>query len=179
VGDGSTSQGVFLESLNLAAVWRLPVVFVVENNGYSESTPVEYHRAGKDSVERAAGFGLPGALVDGHDFFAVYEAVHAALAAARRGQPSLVECVVTRYRGHFEGDQQTYRPPGEVEEARRTRDCLDGFARRVTGAGVLTPAELAAVDEEVATLIDEAVEQARTAPFPALTELVSDVYTSN
>src|SRR5919199_535647 len=167
-GDGGSNQGTFLESLNLAAVWHLPCVFVVENNGYAEATSVKYHAgAGTDIVKRADGFGLPGVVVDGHDFFAVYEAAGEAIARARSGGgPSLLECRVNRYYGHFEGDQQTYRAPGEVEELRRTRDCLDLFARRVTSAGLVDAEELRRMDEEATRLIDDAVADAKAAPEP-------------
>jgi acetoin:2,6-dichlorophenolindophenol oxidoreductase subunit alpha len=177
-GDGGSNQGTFLESLNLAAVWHLPCVFVVENNGYAEATSVKYHAgAGTDIVKRADGFGLPGVVVDGHDFFAVYEAAGEAIARARSGGgPSLLECRVNRYYGHFEGDQQTYRAPGEVEELRRTRDCLDLFARRVTSAGLVDAEELRRVDEEVARLIDDAVADAKAAPEPDPSDLLTDVY---
>src|ERR687889_1469494 len=161
-GDGGANQGTFLESLNLAAVWHLPCIFVVENNGYAEATSSRFHQSGVDVAKRADGFGMPGVVVDGHDFFAVYEAAGEAIARARGGGgPSLLECKVNRYYGHFEGDQQTYRAPGEVEELRRTRDCLDLFARRVTSAGLVDAEELPPVDEGVARVIDNAVADAQ------------------
>jgi TPP-dependent pyruvate/acetoin dehydrogenase alpha subunit len=176
-GDGGSNQGTFLESLNLAAVWHLPRIFVVENNGYAESTSDRFHASGVDIAKRADGFGMPGVVVDGHDFFAVYEAAGAAIDRARSGGgPSLLECKVNRYYGHFEGDQQTYRAPGEVDELRRTRDCLEGFAGRVTAAGVVAPEDLRRVDDEVQALIDDAVEQAKAAPEPEPSDLLTDVY---
>jgi acetoin:2,6-dichlorophenolindophenol oxidoreductase subunit alpha len=109
-GDGGSNQGTFLESLNLASAWHLPCVFVVENNGYAESTPPAYHQSGIDVAKRADGFGMPGMVVDGFDFFAVHEAAGEAIARAREGSgPTLLECEGMRYYGHFEGDQQTYR----------------------------------------------------------------------
>ena len=117
-GDGGSNQGTFLESLNLAACWELPCVFVVEDNGYAESTPPAYHQAGIDIAKRADGFGLPGVEVDGFDFFAVHEAAGEAIRRARSGGgASLLVCKVMRYFGHFEGDQQTYRGADEVEGA--------------------------------------------------------------
>ena len=176
-GDGGSNQGTFLESLNLAAVWHLPCVFVVENNGYAESTSDRYHASGVDIAKRADGFGMPGVVVDGHDFFAVYEAAGAAIDRARAGGgPSLLECKVNRYYGHFEGDQQTYRAPGEVDELRRSRDCLDAFAARVTSAGEVTADDLRRVDDEVLALIDDAVEKAKAAPDPEPADLLTDVY---
>ena len=128
VGDGASNQGTFLESLNLAAVWDLPVIFVVENNAYAESTSRTYAVAVESYVDRASGFGIPGVSVDGTDFFAVYEAAGEIIDRARRGGgPALLECEMVRFYGHFEGDAQTYRAPGEQEEIREHRDCLRRF----------------------------------------------------
>jgi TPP-dependent pyruvate/acetoin dehydrogenase alpha subunit len=176
-GDGGSNQGTFLESLNLAASWHLPVVFVVENNGYAESTSSNYHQSGIDVAKRADGFGLPGITVDGFDFFAVHEAAGEAIARARSGGgPTLLECKVMRYFGHFEGDQQTYRGEGEVDELRRTRDCLTTFARRVTDAGIVEPDELSEIDERTRALIEEAVVAAKGAPDPTAADVLTDVY---
>src|SRR5262245_34310759 len=164
-GDGGSNQGTFLESLNLAAAWHLPCVFVVENNGYAESTSTNFHQSGIDVAKRGDGFGLPGVVVDGFDFFAVHEVAGGAIARARSGGgPTLIECKVNRYFGHFEGDQQTYRGPNEVEQLRATRDCLDAFARRVEEMRMIGRDELAAVDGAVASLIEEAVAEAKAAP---------------
>jgi pyruvate dehydrogenase E1 component alpha subunit len=176
-GDGGSNQGTFLESLNLAASWHLPVVFVVENNGYAESTSTNYHQSGIDVAKRADGFGLPGITVDGFDFFAVHEAAGEAIARARSGGgPTLLECKVMRYFGHFEGDQQTYRGEGEVEALRRERDCLAAFARRVTEAGIIEADELSAIDEATKRLMDEAVAEAKAAPDPTAADVLTDVY---
>jgi TPP-dependent pyruvate/acetoin dehydrogenase alpha subunit len=178
-GDGGSNQGTFLESLNLAAAWHLPVVFVVENNGYAESTSPNFHQNGVDLIKRADGFGLPGISVDGFDFFAVHEAAGEAIARARSGGgASLIECKGMRYFGHFEGDQQTYRAPGEVDALRRTRDCLAAFSRRVTEAGLVDEDDLAAIDASVAQLIDDAVAQAKAAADPTPDEVLTDVYLS-
>jgi TPP-dependent pyruvate/acetoin dehydrogenase alpha subunit len=176
-GDGGSNQGTFLESLNLAASWHLPCVFVVENNGYAESTSSNYHQSGIDVAKRADGFGLPGITVDGFDFFAVHEAAGEAIARARNGGgPTLLECKVMRYFGHFEGDQQTYRGEGEVEALRRDRDCLNAFRRRVTEAGIIDAADLTAIDEATAELMDQAVEEAHAAPDPTPADVLTDVY---
>jgi len=176
-GDGGANQGTFLESLNLAAVWDLPVVFVVENNGYAESTSSQYHQSGIDVAKRADGFGLPGVVVDGHDFFAVREAAGAAIERARSGGgPSLVECKTDRFYGHFEGDQQKYRAADEVERLRAEKDCLKRFEQAVTEGGQLASDDLRAVDAQVADLIDRAVDAARNAPPPAVEDLLTDVY---
>ena len=176
-GDGGSNQGTFLESLNLAAVWDLPVIFVVENNGYAESTSSQFHQSGIDVAKRADGFGLPAAVVDGHDFFAVREATAAAVERARSGGgPSLIECKTDRYYGHFEGDQQKYRPAGEVERLREEKDCLKRFEKTVTEADMLTAEDLRGVDRAVGELIDTAVEAALAAPEPEIAALLADVY---
>jgi pyruvate dehydrogenase E1 component alpha subunit len=178
-GDGGSNQGTFLESLNLAGAWQLPVVFVVENNGYAEATSSRFHQSGIDVAKRADGFGMPGIIVDGFDFFAVHEAASEAIERARSGGgPSLLECKVNRYFGHFEGDQQKYRGPNEVEELRRTRDCLDAFARRVTEAGVIERDELSEIDQSVKDLIEESVREAKAAPDPTAADVLTDVYVS-
>ena len=178
-GDGGSNQGTFLESLNLASAWHLPCVFVVENNGYAESTSPNFHQAGVDVAKRADGFGIPGVSVDGFDFFAVHEAAGEAIARARSGGGStLIECKVMRYFGHFEGDQQTYRGEGEVDELRRTRDCLHAFSRRVTEAGLLDQDDLDAIDAEVRALIEAAVSEAKAGTDPAPDEVRTDVYVS-
>jgi TPP-dependent pyruvate/acetoin dehydrogenase alpha subunit len=179
VGDGASNQGMFLESLNLAAVWNLPAVFIVENNGYAESTSVDWAVASDSYVDRATGFGLPGVTVDGTDFFAVYEAAGEVIKRARAGGgPSLLECKMVRFHGHFEGDAQTYRGKGELEDIRANKDCLKLFRARVGGAGVISQAEFDAIDKEVGELIEEAVVTAKSAAAPAHKELLTDVYVS-
>lgn len=178
-GDGASNQGTVLESMNLAAVWNLPVIFVVENNGYAESTSVDYATAVDSYVDRASGFGLPGVTVDGTDFFAVREAASEMIKRARTGGgPALLECKMVRFFGHFEGDAQTYKAKGENDHNRATRDCIKLFAQRVTDAGVITSSELAAIDHEVGSLIEDAVISAKGASLPAASELLTDVYVS-
>ena len=177
VGDGASNQGTFLESLNLAAVWNLPAIFVVENNGYAESTSRDYAVAVDSYVDRAAGFGLPGVTVDGTDFFAVHEAAGEIIKRAREGGgPALLECKMIRFHGHFEGDAQAYRGKGELEDIRANKDCVKKFAAKVTGAGVLTQAELASIDKEVLSLIERAVQEAKAASQPTAADLLTDVY---
>ena len=179
VGDGASNQGMFLESLNLAAVWNLPMIFVVENNGYAESTSVDWAVASDSYVDRAGGFGLPGITVDGTDFFAVYETAGEMIKRAREGAgPSLLECKMVRFFGHFEGDAQTYRADGEIEDIRSNSDCIKIFRGRVVDAGVISAAELDGIDDEVAGLIDSAVSQAIADPLPAPTEVATEVYVS-
>jgi pyruvate dehydrogenase E1 component alpha subunit len=150
---------------------------VIENNGYAEATAQAFSSKGIDIAKRADGFSMPGVVVDGHDFFAVYEAAGEAIRRAREGGgPSLIECKVNRYYGHFEGDAQTYRAENEVENIRKERDCLMLFRQRVTGAGLVDEGELDQIDEEVKELIDEAVREAKEAPEPSPDDLVTDVY---
>jgi TPP-dependent pyruvate/acetoin dehydrogenase alpha subunit len=178
-GDGASNQGMVLESMNLAAIWNLPVIFVVENNGYAESTSVDYATAVDSYIDRASGFGMPGVSVDGTDFLAVYEAAGEVIRRAREGGgPSLLECRMIRFFGHFEGDAQTYKAKGENEDNRANRDCLKLFSARVMQAGAIGADELEAIDREVARLIDEAVASAKAAPLPAPRDLATDVYVS-
>ena len=178
-GDGGANQGTFLESLNLASVWDLPVVFVIENNGYAEATAQAFSSKGIDIAKRADGFSMPGIVVDGHDFFAVHEAAGEAIQRAREGGgPSLIEAKVNRYYGHFEGDAQTYRAENEVEEVREEKDCLMLFRRRVTDAGLVEEADLDRIDEEVKAFIDDSVDEAKAAPEPKAENLLTDVYVS-
>ena len=177
VGDGASNAGNFLESLNLAAVWDLPAIFVVENNGYAQSTSRDYAVAVDSYVDRALGFGMPGVPVDGTDFFAVYEAAGEIISRARDGGgPSLLECNMIRFYGHFEGDAQTYRGSGEVEEIRKNRDCLKNFVQQVTQTDALNKSDLDSIDQEISVLINEAFDEAQKAPRPTETDLLSDVY---
>jgi TPP-dependent pyruvate/acetoin dehydrogenase alpha subunit len=176
-GDGASNQGTTFEAMNLAVVLKLPVVFVVENNGYGEGTGVAYASAGQDLARRAAGFGMPAVTVDGIDFFAVYEASREAVERARSGGgPSFIEMSAKRFYGHFEGDAQLYRGTGELETLRTGFDCLARFRRRVTEAALLDDADLDAVDDEVEALIDNAVTTAKAAPTPVAADLLTQVY---
>src|SRR3990172_3874529 len=179
VGEGGWKEGTRLESLNLAKIWNLAAIFVVENNGYAEATASKWAVATPNVADRAQGFGMPGVVVDGHDFFAVYEAAGEAVARARKGGgPSLIEVKVNRYFGHFEGDAQTYRGKDEVKKIRETKDCLMLFRRRVTEAKLLDGAALDRIDREAAAAIDNAVKKAVAAPKPRPEELLTDVYVS-
>ena len=176
-GDGASNQGTTFESMNLASVWKLPVIFVAENNGYAEATASKFSVACGDIATRAAAFGMPGVTVDGHDFFAVFEAMRVATERARRGDgPSLIECKLDRYYGHFEGDNQNYRGPDEVKNLRANKDCLQRFAKALTGEHGIASESLAAIDREVLALIEDAVAQALAAPNPEPADLLTDVY---
>ena len=177
LGDGASNAGNFLESLNLAAVWDLPVIFVVENNGYAQATSRDYAVAVDSYVDRALGFGMPGVTVDGTDFFAVYEASGEIISRARDGGgPSLLECNMIRFYGHYEGDAQTYRGSDEVEEIRKNRDCLKKFVQQVTDENYLSISDLEKIDKEISILIDEAFDEAKKAPPPTEADLLTDVY---
>jgi acetoin:2,6-dichlorophenolindophenol oxidoreductase subunit alpha len=176
VGDGGSNQGTTLESYNLAKIWNLPVIFVVEDNGYAESTASVWS-VGGSQTGRAAGFGMPSAEVDGFDFFAVHDAARDMVERARKGGgPSLLHVKLMRFYGHFEGDAMTYRGPGEVARLREEKDSLKIFRRKVTAAGLLQDHELDIVEEEITDLIDEAVRAAETAVFPTAADLLTDVY---
>lgn len=177
-GDGAANQGTFHEGLNLAGIWKLPVVFVAENNGYAESTPVTYHMSCRDIADRAASYGMPGVTIDGLDIFAVHEAAGEAIARARRGEgPSLIECKTYRYRGHFEGDTVTYRTKEELESY-RARDAIQALHRTLLQRGIATAEELGAIDKQVQERIDDAWQFAEAAPLPAPEETLTDVYVS-
>ncbi|WP_439385754.1 thiamine pyrophosphate-dependent dehydrogenase E1 component subunit alpha [Amycolatopsis lexingtonensis] len=156
-GDGAGNQGATLEALNLAAAWNLPAIFVAENNGYAEATSSAWSVASDNIADRAAGFGVPGVIVDGFDFFAVHEAAGEAVERAREGGgPTLIEVKFTRC---FAG-----------------LDCLEGFRARVTDRGELGEPVLDDIDAEVAKLIEDAVSAAKAAPKPTREDLETDVY---
>jgi len=176
-GDGASNQGTTFEALNLATVWKLPCVFIAENNGYAEATAASFSVSCEDISSRAAGFGMPGVTVDGHDFFAVHAATAEAVERARNGGgPTLIECKLDRFFGHFEGDNQNYRAPNEIKDVRENKDCIKRFAKTLTADYAVTDADLQAIDGEVQAIIDSAVEKAVAAPNPGAADLLSDVY---
>lgn len=176
-GDGAFNQGTTLEAMNFASVYRLPVLFVLEDNGYAESTASSWSIGGHNPVRRAEGFGIPGVRLDGHDFFAVYRSAKEAVDRMRAGGgPEFMHIEFTRYYGHFEGDQMTYRPPGEVKEERNFLDCLKFMRARLTSSGLVEGSVLDGVEAEVLRLIDTAVVEARAAAAPDAAELLTDVY---
>ena len=178
-GDGGSNEGAVFEAMNMASVWNLPCLFIAENNGYAEATASNWSVACDHIADRAAGFGMPGVTVDGFDFFAVHEAAGAAVERARAGEgPSLIEVKLTRYYGHFEGDAQTYRAPDEVKHFREHNDCLMQFRERTTRAGLLEASQLDRIDQEVETLIENAVRKAKSDPKPSAADLLTDVYVS-
>ena len=176
-GDGASNQGTTFESLNLAAVWKLPCVFVVENNGYAEATASSWAVSCEDISMRAEGFGMVGITVDGHDFFAVHEAAQEAVERARNGGgPTLIECKLDRFFGHCEDDNQSYRAPNEVREIRANKDCIKRFATVLTANTEITNSDLVAIDGEVRVLIDDALAKAVADSAPGAADLLTDVY---
>lgn len=177
-GDGAINEGATLETMNLAKVLNLPMIFAMEDNGYGEATPSSW-AIGGDPMERAAGFGLQAYAVDGHDFFAVYEVAGKAIAAARKGEgPSFLYVKLSRYYGHFEGDAATYRPDGEVDRLKAETDCLALFRKTAIADNSLTEDDLDTVEKNVVREVDDAVEHAVAAPSPRAEDLLTDVYTS-
>ena len=176
-GDGSCNQGTVFEAMNMAVVLKVPAIFVIEDNGYSEHTGASYAVGSKDIAGRARAFGMPAEKCDGADFFSVFEAAGRLIERARRGEgPATLEATITRFYGHFEGDPQLYRAKDEVARQRETMDCLKRFRERVTAEGWLTAATLDAIDAEVLAEIDAAVTAARAAAPPAESEIETDVY---
>jgi TPP-dependent pyruvate/acetoin dehydrogenase alpha subunit len=176
MGDGSTNIGTFHEALNLAAVWKAPVVFIVENNLYGEYTPLRETTPIDDLAERAAGYGMPGAVVDGQDVDAVYDAVAAAVSGARAGEgPSLLEMKTYRYRGHSRTDPARYRPPGELDRW-KARDPLELLAAELREAAMLSDDARATLHEEIQREVDASADRAKAAAYPTLEEIRPYVY---
>jgi pyruvate dehydrogenase E1 component alpha subunit len=176
-GDGATNQGQFHEALNLAAVWRLPAVFVVENNLYGEATPYEFVTPVRDLADRAASYAMPSAIADGMDFFDVHAKAGEAIERARAGGgPTLIECKTYRYFGHYVGDPLTYRTKAESEETQRTRDPLSLFEKRVVDEGVIDAAILRTIDGQAAESVADAVGWAQQSALPSPESLLTDVY---
>jgi pyruvate dehydrogenase E1 component alpha subunit len=178
VGDGGSNQGTTFESYNLAKVWNLPAIFIVEDNGYAESTASKWS-VGGSQVGRGNGFGLPSMEVDGSDFFAVYDAAREVIERARSGGgPSLIHMKVMRYYGHFEGDATTYKAPDEVAKYKAAKDPLMLFRNRVTEAGLLEGKALEEIDRDTKKRIQQCVALAKSAKPPTEADLLTDVYTS-
>jgi pyruvate dehydrogenase E1 component alpha subunit len=178
-GDGATNHGHFHEALNLAAVWKVPAVFVIENNGYGEATPTEFVTPVRDLAVRGASYAMPSAVADGMDFFDVFEKAGEAIERARGGGgPSLLECKTYRYFGHFVGDNLAYRTKQETEEIRQRRDPLDRFEARVVEAGLLDADGLRRTDAEVEEAVEAAVRFAEASPLPGTEDVTTDVYVS-
>jgi len=177
-GEGASNQGTFHEGINLAAVWRLPVVFVCENNLYAMGTQQSRVMLIDNVADRAAGYGIPGSVVDGNDVLAVYEATYEAVARARRGDgPTLLECKTYRLKGHSRFDPAAYRPKKEVEEW-LGKDAIARFQAKLLEMGVLTEAEIQKIVEDTRREVESATKFALDSPFPDPVEALDDVYAS-
>jgi pyruvate dehydrogenase E1 component alpha subunit len=175
-GDGATNIGTFHEALNMAALWKSPVVFIIENNLYGEFSAVRETTPVDDLARRAEGYDMPGSIVDGQDIDVVYAAAGAAVARARAGEgPSLLEMKTYRFRGHSRTDPAKYRPEGELD-AWKARDPITISGERLAEEGVLTADAQEAVRTEIQAEIDAAAERAAQAPVPTLQEIRDYVY---
>ena len=179
-GDGASNEGAFHESINLAAIWKLPVIFLCENNQYAVSNNFRDMVATENISDRAAAYDIPGVLVDGQDVIAMYEAVSEAVSRARAGQgPSLIEGRTYRYEDHSLGlgriVRVAYRSDEEVEQWKQ-RDPIAIHKERLLSQGIATQSEVDGVGEEVKVLIDEAVEFARQSPYPDPSEVFDDLF---
>jgi pyruvate dehydrogenase E1 component alpha subunit len=180
-GDGASNEGTFHESLNLAAVWKLPVVFVCENNGFGEFTPMQTVTSVKDIAVRAQAYAIPGVIVDGNDVLEVYGAASEAIARARAGEgPTLLECKTYRWEGHVVGEQAflgsgAYRSEQEVDEW-KARCPLLRFQKFAAEGGKISAAELQKITEETEVELEAAVAFARESPLPDPSEVADDVF---
>ncbi|TQR32055.1 thiamine pyrophosphate-dependent dehydrogenase E1 component subunit alpha [Brevibacillus brevis] len=178
-GDGANNQGTFHEGINLAAIWKLPAVFVAENNGYGEATPFSYASSCKTIADRAIAYNIPGIRVDGKDVLAVYQAAQEAIERARRGEgPTLIECVTYRNYGHFEGDAQKYKKDEEKKAHLSEIDAIRKFQNDLLSGKLFTENELGEIEAAVDKAVDEAVAFSENSPYPEPSELLTDVYVS-
>ena len=176
-GDGAANQGTFHESLNLAAIWKLPVVFVCENNGFGEFTPVAYHASVADIAARAQAYNMPGVIVDGCDLIAVYAVAEEAIARARRGDgPTLIEAKTYRKYGHFSSDTQRYRTEEEIAGTHAARDPIPAAREYLLERNIVDEGALEAIDASAARRVEQAWKQGFAAPFPQPEETLEDVY---
>lgn len=175
-GDGAANRGTFHEALNMAAAFKLPAVFVCENNLFAISVCARYHMAISDISDRAAAYGMPGYSIDGNDVELVYETTKAAVERARRGEgPTLIECKTWRHRGHYEGDPDDYRTAEEKAEWMQ-KDPIERLAKRLIEEGICTQAELDAIASDADKLLAEAIDEAEAAPVPSVSALMAEIY---
>ena len=178
-GDGASSQGSLHESMNLASIWKLPIIFVCENNRYAEATPYEYAVAGGSISNRAAGYGMPGVSVDGQSLLDMFEVSGEAVRRARAGDgPTLIEAHTYRYQGHFGADNTLSYRTEEEEAYYLDRDCIERLKVHLLDGGYATESDLAVIDEGAVEAVAAAVKFADESPFPADEELTTDVYVS-
>lgn len=176
-GDGASHQGQVYESFNMAKLWNLPVLYIIENNQYSMGTSVERSTAFTDLYKRGESFGIPGKRVDGMDFFAVEKAISEACELIRNGHgPMLLELKTYRYRGHSMSDPAKYRSKEEVEEYKEKHDPINNFKSYITENKVLSDSEIKEIESQIKSIIAETVEFAENSPEPEVSELWTDVY---
>ncbi|MFM1806769.1 MAG: hypothetical protein RL212_1028 [Pseudomonadota bacterium] len=175
-GEGAANQGAFHESMNLAALWKLPVIFICEDNKYGISVEKSDSTSVPSNAVRAAGYGMPGVLVEKNDALAVYQAAGVAVDRARRGLgPTLIEVKTDRYLGHFQGDPETYRPKGEVEELKKD-DPITILGQQLRDSGELTQAKEEAMRQAITARIQEAYDFGRNAPYPNPADALKHVF---
>lgn len=175
-GDGATNRGDFHEALNLAAVWKLPVIFVCENNLYAISTPVTHHMSIKNIAERGAAYGIPGVIVDGNDVLEVYKTAQKAYSRARKGEgPTLIECKTYRWRGHSERDPRDLRPKEEIEEW-KGRCPVKRLKEYLLTERIATEQDLDDIFKKVKEEVEDAIRFAEKSPFPPAEEALQNVY---
>ena len=176
MGDGAVNQGAVHEAYNLASLWKLPVVFVIENNGYSMGTSQARSSAGQ-LAKRAEGYDMPWGQCNGHDVYEVRACMDKHLKMARDGQPSTVEVDTYRYRGHSVADpDNTYRTKSEIEDYRKTKDPIEVFQRQLLSEGVLTDALIEKIDAEARAEAETSAEFAEASPYPTVDDIQKDVY---
>jgi pyruvate dehydrogenase E1 component alpha subunit len=179
-GDGASNRGTFHEACNMAAVFKLPIVFVCENNGYASTSPAAKMIAGGSAAGRSRAYGIPGYITDGSNVLEVLEVVHEAVERARCGNgPSIVENETYRYKGHFEGDRQKYRSKDEIHTYRKKRDPVDKFEHHLIAEKLLTNALAAQIKAEIAARIEEAVQFALNAPLPQPEDALEDLFATS
>jgi len=175
-GEGASNQGTFHESINMASTWKLPVIFVCENNLYAMGTRQSRVMNIENIADRAVAYGIPGVVVDGNDVLAVYEATQRAVERARKGEgPTLIECKTYRHKGHSRVDPAKYRPKEEVEKW-LAKDPIKRFKEKLLQTNTLTESEIQQIEKEVSDEIEEAVKFALESPYPAPEEALEDVY---
>lgn len=175
-GDGAVDEGNFHEGMNMASLWKLPIVFIAENNGWAQFTPQKASAAQPEIWRKAEGYKMPGEVADGMDLLEVYETAGEAIARARRGEgPTLIEYRVNRWLGHYVGDPQKYRDPKDIEEARKI-DPVSGFQKRLLDEGILTIEDIEKVEKSTKMEIEEALEFAKNSPPASMEQAFRNVY---
>ncbi|MCP4630654.1 MAG: thiamine pyrophosphate-dependent dehydrogenase E1 component subunit alpha [bacterium] len=176
-GDGASNRGTFHEACNMAAVFKLPIIFVCENNRYASTSPAERMLSGGSVAKRAKGYGIPGYVTDGSKVLDVVDTVSQAIARARKGKgPSIVETHTYRYKGHFEGDRQAYRGKDEIESYRKEFDPIDTFEALLVEEGSITKKQLTTIHNEIHEIIAAAVQFGVDAPAPKPEDALEDLF---